>query len=72
MQDIADELGVSESRISQLRTEALALLKDGMNAQLAPEAVAPAAFPNGRAAKKRRAYYDDIAQRARSRRAPAR
>ncbi|HEX5615884.1 MAG TPA: FliA/WhiG family RNA polymerase sigma factor, partial [Acidimicrobiia bacterium] len=40
MQDIADELGVSESRISQLRTEALALLKDGLNSQLDPEALA--------------------------------
>ena len=37
MQDLADELGVSESRISQLRAEALLLLKDGMNSQLEPD-----------------------------------
>src|SRR5439155_26855846 len=29
MQDIADELGVTESRVSQMRAEALALLRDG-------------------------------------------
>ena len=39
MQDLADELGVSESRISQLRAEALLLLKDGINSQLEPDAV---------------------------------
>ena len=33
MSDIATELGVTESRISQLRAEALKLLKHGMNAQ---------------------------------------
>jgi len=38
MQELADELGVSESRISQLRAEALLLLKDGINSQLEPEA----------------------------------
>src|SRR6202043_3942004 len=39
MQDLADELGVSESRISQLRAEALLLLRDGVNSQLEPDAV---------------------------------
>ena len=51
MQDLADELGVSESRISQLRAEALLLLKDGINSQLEPDAVAPEARPNGRVAR---------------------
>ena len=41
MQDLADELGVSESRVSQLRAEALLLLKDGMNSQLDPDQLAP-------------------------------
>ena len=41
MQDLADELGVSESRISQLRAEALLLLRDGVNSQLEPDAVPP-------------------------------
>jgi RNA polymerase sigma factor for flagellar operon FliA len=64
MQDIADELGVSESRISQLRTEALALLKDGLNSQLDPTALAAQEQPTPRIAKKRDAYYEAIAQRA--------
>jgi RNA polymerase sigma factor for flagellar operon FliA len=33
MGDLAGELGVSESRVSQLRTEALSLLRHGMAAQ---------------------------------------
>ncbi len=45
MQDLADELGVSESRISQLRAEALLLLKDGINSQLEPDAVAAGGAP---------------------------
>jgi RNA polymerase sigma factor for flagellar operon FliA len=72
MQDIADELGVSESRISQLRTEALALLKGGMNSQLDPAALAAEPTLTPRIAKKRDAYYDAIAERAAQRRAPAR
>lgn len=61
MQDIGDELGVSESRISQLRSEALDLLKDGINAQLDPEAVAPLPNPTGRVARRKAAYYEAIA-----------
>ncbi len=37
MQELADELGVTESRISQMRAEALVLLRDGLNSQLDPE-----------------------------------
>lgn len=33
MADIAEELGVTESRVSQLRTEALAMLRDGLKGQ---------------------------------------
>ena len=61
MQDLADELGVSESRISQLRAEALLLLKDGVNSQLEPDAVAPEARPNGRVARRKAAYYAAVA-----------
>lgn len=39
LRDIAAELGVSASRISQMRAEALILLRDGINAQLEPEKV---------------------------------
>ncbi|UQX87940.1 sigma-70 family RNA polymerase sigma factor [Jatrophihabitans telluris] len=38
MSDIATELGVTESRISQLRAEALKLLKHGLKAQYEPAA----------------------------------
>ena len=61
MQDLADELGVSESRISQLRAEALLLLKDGINSQLEPDAVVPEARPNGRVARRKSAYYAAVA-----------
>jgi RNA polymerase sigma factor for flagellar operon FliA len=61
MQDIADELGVSESRVSQLRAEALLLLRDGINSQLEPDAVEPEARPNGRVARRKAAYYAAVA-----------
>ena len=61
MQDIAEELGVSESRISQMRAEALVLLKDGMNSQLDPEALPQEAKPSPRVARRRAAYYAAIA-----------
>jgi RNA polymerase sigma factor for flagellar operon FliA len=61
MQEIADELGVSESRVSQLRAEALLLLKDGINSQLEPEAIEPEARPNGRVARRKAAYYAAVA-----------
>ncbi len=61
MQDLADELGVSESRVSQLRAEALLLLKDGINAHLDPEQVQAETRPNGRVARRKAAYYAQIA-----------
>jgi RNA polymerase sigma factor for flagellar operon FliA len=61
MQELADELGVSESRVSQLRAEALLLLKDGINAHLDPEQVEPEVRPNGRVARRKAAYYAQIA-----------
>ncbi len=64
MAEIADELGVSESRVSQMRAEALALLKDGMNAQLDPELVTPTERPGGCAARRKAAYYSAIAARS--------
>ena len=64
MQEIAEELGVTESRVSQMRTEALALLRDGMNAQLAPEALAAEERPEGRIAKRKEAYYAAISARS--------
>ena len=61
MQELADELGVSESRISQLRAEALLLLKDGINSQLDPDALEPEARPNGRVARRKAAYFAAVA-----------
>jgi RNA polymerase sigma factor for flagellar operon FliA len=61
MQDLADELGVSESRISQLRAEALLLLRDGVNSQLEPDAVPEEPRPNGRVARRKASYYAAVA-----------
>jgi len=63
MAEIADKLGVSESRISQMRAEALVLLRDAMNSQLDPELVRPAARPDGCAARRREAYFAAVATR---------
>ena len=64
MNDIAAELGVTESRISQLRAEALRLLRDGMNTQLEPSAVDVSIKRTGRAAAARAAYFSAIADRS--------
>lgn len=61
MQAIADELGVSESRVSQLRAEALLLMKDGINSQLDPGVIEAEARPNGRIARRKAAYYAAVA-----------
>jgi RNA polymerase sigma factor for flagellar operon FliA len=61
MQDLANELGVSESRISQMRAEALILLKDGINSQLSPDEIDVDVRPNPRVAKRKAAYYAQIA-----------
>jgi RNA polymerase sigma factor for flagellar operon FliA len=63
MAEIADELGVTESRVSQMRAEALVLLKDAMNSALDPELVAPHARPDGCAARRRDAYFAAVASR---------
>jgi len=61
MLDIAAELGVTESRVSQLRAEALVLLRDGLNAHLDPDLVAEPDRPAGCVARRREAYYAQIA-----------
>ena len=63
MADIADDLGVTESRVSQLRSEALALLRSGMRAQDGDAAVAapPVTRRRGNA---REAYCAAIATRS--------
>jgi RNA polymerase sigma factor for flagellar operon FliA len=57
-QDLAQLLGVTESRISQLRSEALVMLKDGIEAQYGngrPEE------PTGRVARRKAGYASAIA-----------
>jgi RNA polymerase sigma factor for flagellar operon FliA len=61
MADIAAELGVTESRVSQLRAEAVKLLKDALNSALDPELVSAPAKPNGCAARRRDAYFAEVA-----------
>jgi RNA polymerase sigma factor for flagellar operon FliA len=61
MAEIADELGVTESRVSQLRSEALVLLRQGLSSvDDAPEAPTKA---RGRAAAKQ-AYFAAVATRS--------
>lgn len=61
VQDLARELEISESRVSQLRGEALDLLRDGLNSQLDPSAVIELANPTGRVGRRKAAYYSAIA-----------
>jgi RNA polymerase sigma factor for flagellar operon FliA len=64
MAEIAAELGVSESRISQMRAEALVLLRTVMQRELDPDMVqTPAAPAQGCAARRRESYYASVAAR---------
>ena len=63
MAEIAAELGVTESRVSQMRAEALVLLRDALNHALDPSQVAPHARPQGSAARRRDAYFAAVASR---------
>lgn len=60
---VADELGVTESRVSQLRTEALALLKDGLTTHMDQQDNGTAKF-DGCVARRRAAYTKQIAARS--------
>jgi RNA polymerase sigma factor FliA len=61
MAEIAAELGVTESRVSQLRTEALVLLRDGLNSHLDPKLVTTSDRPAGCVARRRESYFAEIA-----------
>lgn len=56
-QELARFLGVTESRISQLRSEALEMLREGIESQYAPTADEPAA---GRVARRKASYASAI------------
>jgi RNA polymerase sigma factor for flagellar operon FliA len=60
---VAAELGVTESRVSQLRTEALALLKDGLGTHMEQQDNG-AAQGDGCVARRRAAYAAQIAARS--------
>ena len=63
MARIAEDLGVTESRVSQLRAEALGLLRDGLNTHLDPSLAAQNPLKDGCVARRRAAYYEQIAVR---------
>ena len=60
----AAELGVTESRVSQLRTEALALLRDAMNSQLDPQRLPAAGTLGPTVTRRREALYAQVAANA--------
>ena len=61
MAQIAAELGVTESRVSQLRAEALELLREGLYVHLDPALATP--MKDGCVARRRSAYFEEIASR---------
>ncbi|GIF13098.1 sigma-70 family RNA polymerase sigma factor [Actinoplanes teichomyceticus] len=61
MAEIAKDLGVTESRVSQLRAEALSLLRDGLNTHLDPELAPVPENPESITARRRASYYANIA-----------
>ena len=61
MAEIAADLGVTESRISQLRAEAVTLLRGALTAALEPELVERHDRPQGCAARRKEAYYASVA-----------
>ncbi|MEJ5944046.1 sigma-70 family RNA polymerase sigma factor [Pseudokineococcus basanitobsidens] len=61
--EVAADLGVTESRVSQMRTEALGLLRQAMDSVLEARP-APAAPTGGVAARRREAFYADVALHA--------
>ncbi|MEP9362242.1 FliA/WhiG family RNA polymerase sigma factor [Nocardioides sp. CN2-186] len=63
MAEIAEALGVTESRVSQLRAEALVLLRDAMNHELEPDLVPEHSRPGGAADRRREAYFAAVAAR---------
>lgn len=64
IQDIAQELGVTQSRVSQLRTEALALMRDGMNRHLDPENETVDEDASNIVKKRRESYFSKIEEKA--------
>lgn len=64
LSEVAAQLGVTESRISQLRTEALRLLREGLNSTLAPELLTGGAVRarKGCLQRRRTEYFARVAE----------
>ena len=64
-EETAADMGVTVSRVSQLRTEALRMLKEAVNYNLDPELVTPftGAKKGGAVERRRTSYYEAVAQR---------
>lgn len=60
VQQLADDLNVSPSRISQMRAEAMTLLKDGITSQMEPDR-APASTGSRRVTRRTSAYRAAVA-----------
>lgn len=60
-QDLADFLGVTESRVSQFRSEALLMLQEGIEAQYVADTPDPSKV-TGRVARRKAVYAKGIAE----------
>jgi RNA polymerase sigma factor for flagellar operon FliA len=58
-EDIAETLGITQSRVSQLRADALEMLRDGIEAQYQPR---PTKAPSGRVERRKSQYAAAIAR----------
>jgi RNA polymerase sigma factor for flagellar operon FliA len=61
MRHIAQDLGVTASRVSQLCAEAVAFLRDGLNAQLDHDELPDLGAAKGRVDRRKAAYYRAVA-----------
>jgi RNA polymerase sigma factor for flagellar operon FliA len=61
MRHIAEDLGVTASRVSQLCAEAVALLRDGLNAQFELDRLPDVDATKGRVDRRKAAYYRAVA-----------
>jgi RNA polymerase sigma factor for flagellar operon FliA len=61
MLDLAKELGVTESRVSQMKAEALNLLREGLDATLDTETQSSGLPASGRVARRKAAYFAAVA-----------
>lgn len=63
-QDLARFLGVTESRVSQLRSEALLMLKEGIESQYDPDGQEALEDVTGRVARRKVGYANAIGERS--------